>query len=169
MRETRMAENVVLREGSRRAIKAGLQLAVNEYTPSDDDYKLIGAVLYAISSDNPVESLNLEKNDEIVAQGWHYYEGLADSDGNLEMDGFQVLFNRSVRMLFESLKLGDAAVDTLRKLGSALDWTPTAEIENSFKTEILNKTENAFPVLAQALFRFFGEILIHFQDSAVCD
>ena len=93
----------------------------------------------------------------LMFSGWQYYDSIADSDGNLDLHAFQSLFNRSVRMFFETLKVGDAAVDSLRKIGSVLDWTPCPEIEASFKAELLNKTENdLFPVVAEAVFRFFG-------------
>ena len=64
----------VLRQGSRKAIKAGLQLVVNEYLPNDEDFKLIGVVLNAISTENPAETLASIQNsadirDDDVAKG----------------------------------------------------------------------------------------------------
>jgi hypothetical protein len=48
-------------------------------------------------------------------------------------------------------------VDILRNVGSVLDWEPSQEIENDFRAELRQKTENAFPMIAEALFRFFGQ------------
>jgi hypothetical protein len=163
MAETEDKFKIPMRQASRRAIKAGLQLAVNEYEANDEDFKLIGATLYAISSENPNEAfleLKKEIGDEIVAKGWRYYESIADSDGNLDLAAFQILFNAYVGMLFEVFKVGDAAVSLLRKVGSVLDWTPSPDIETEFRVELRHKTENAFPVIAEALFRFFGHDLI---------
>jgi hypothetical protein len=150
---------IPMRQASRRAIKAGLQLAVSEYEANDEDFKLIGATLYAISSEDPKEAflaLNKDIGDEIVTKGWRYYDSIADSDGDLDLDAFQRLFNAYVGMLFDVFNIGDAAVDMMRKVGAVLDWTPSPDVESDFRAELRHKTENAFPVIAEALFRFFG-------------
>ncbi len=131
---------------------------------TEGDVKIIGCILKAICTKETIDVLTIPENDDDSIAGWMFYATLSDKEGNIRLKGFQQLFCACAAMTFEIDNIAERTLAYFKTLGSKLkqyfnlddDTKWEADSEKKVREEVRRKAEEWYPLVAKALFRYFG-------------
>jgi hypothetical protein len=131
----------------------------------DDEYESIGKMLFilSISEDAPLPNPGyLEAKD--VSAGWEYFASLTDSEGGIKLDTFEAQVRKIVKRAIKESGVEDQLLAFgMMAAGTFLSSEDEAKDKVSkMKSLILDKMLDAIPTFAKAVFRFFGDLCVHF-------
>ncbi len=132
---------------------------------AEDDVKIIGCILKAISAKEIIDVSSFSVQDEDAIAGWTYYATLSDKEGNLRLKGFEHLVCSCARIAFVIDNIAEKLLNYLKSIGLKLkqffdlddDTKWDDDSEKKVLEEAQRKAEECYPLIAKALFRYFGK------------